>query len=114
MKKDLVAKVIAVVLLAGVFGCFAYDEALSDIGRMEMMSVIDVAKEAMKPAFESKSEAIFLFIACGLTIIVITELLGFFIRVIFFRKIDETNIVHNHNITLQIPSNIGVSAKNIE
>lgn len=102
VKKDLVAKVMAIVLLAAFFGWYVYGESENDIKKFETMSIVDVAKEAMTPKFESINEAILIFIALGVTIIIITELLGFFIRIIFFRKFDETNIIHNHNITLQL------------
>ena len=102
MKKDLVAKVMAIVLLAAFFGWYVYGESENDIKKFETMSIVDVAKEAMTPKFESINEAILIFIALGVTIIIITELLGFFIRIIFFRKFDKTNIIHNHNITLQL------------
>lgn len=103
MKKDLVAKVLAIVLMAGVFGWFMHKEQLSEIQRMESMSISDVAHEAMTPIFTSPSETVIACIALGVTIVILTELLGFFIRIIFFRKIEETNIIHNHNITLQVP-----------
>lgn len=103
MKKDLVAKVMAIVLMAGVFGWFIHSEEMAGIKRMEAMPVAEVAQEAMTPAFSSQVEMIMAFIAFGVTIVILTELIGFFIRIILFRKIEETNIVHNHNITLQIP-----------
>ncbi len=113
MKKDLVAKVMAIVLMAGFFGWYVYGENQNDIKKFETMSVVDVAKEAMTPQFESKNEAILIFIASGVTIIILTELLGFFIRIIFFRKFDETNIIHNHNITLQMHTDPEINSRNI-
>lgn len=111
MKKDLVAKVMAIVLLAGLFGLYAYEESDNNIKKFETMSVVDVAKEAMTPQFESKNEAILIFVAAGVTIIILAELLGFFIRIIFFKKLDETNIIHNHNITLQLLKNSDINTE---
>jgi hypothetical protein len=111
VKKDLVAKVMAIVLLAGFFGWYVYLESENDIKKFEKMSVVDVAKEAMTPKFESKNEAILIFVASGVTIIILTELLGFFVRIILFRKFDETSIIHNHNITLQLLSDPEINTK---
>lgn len=104
----------AMVLLAALFGWYVYGESEKDIKKFETMSVVDVAKEAMTSKFKSKNEAILIFIALGVTIIIITEILGFFIRIIFFRKFDETNIIHNHNITLQLLTDSEINTKIIK
>ncbi len=104
MKKDLVAKVMATVLIAGIFGWFSHKESMAEIKQMETMPIAEIAQKAMTPAFESQSEMIFAFIAIGVTIVILAELFGFFIRIILFRKVEESNIIHNHNITLQVPS----------
>jgi len=104
MKKDLVSKVLAVVLLSGFFGWFTQEQLMLDIKNMESMPIAEVAKKAMIPVFATKNEAVLSCIAIGVTVVILTELLGFFIRIIFFRRIDETNIIHNHNITLQLAS----------
>ena len=104
MKKELVSRVLAIVLMAGIFGGFVYKEVMVDIERMKSLPVADVAQEAMTPLFKTYGESIITFIAFGVAIVILTELFGFFIRIIFFRKIEETNIIHNHNITLQVHS----------
>lgn len=104
MKKDLVARVLSIVLMAGVLGWYAHDFFKNEIKRMSSMPVTDVAHEAMTPVFTTNVESAFAFIAVGVTIVILAELFGFFIRIILFRKVEETNIVHNHNITLQMPS----------
>lgn len=104
MKKDLVARVLAIVVMAGALGWFAHDFFMSEIERMASLPVADVAREAMTPAFTTHAETVFAFIAIGVTIVILAELFGFFIRIILFRKVEETNIIHNHNITLQMPS----------
>ena len=70
---------------------------------MKLMPVSSVAHEAMTPAFQTYGESIVCMIAVGVTIVILSDLLGFFIRITLFRKFEEVNIVHNHNITLQVP-----------
>ena len=102
MKKDLVARVLSIVLIAGVFGWFCQEESLKNIKKMELLSVVEVAKEAMTPVIKTHQESVLIAIAFGVTILILTELLGFFIRIVLFRKIEEQDIIHNHNITLQL------------
>jgi hypothetical protein len=102
MKKDLVSRVLSIVILAGILGWFMFDQQVLDIQNMQSMTVAEVAQKAMTPSLATRTESVGLFIAFGVTIVILTELLGFFIRIIFFRRLEETNIIHNHNITLQL------------
>lgn len=102
MKKDLVSRVLSVVMLAAALGWFMFDQQALDIKNMQLMTVAEVAAKAMSPTFSTRTESVGLFIAFGVTIVILTELLGFFIRIIFFRHLEETSIIHNHNITLQL------------
>jgi len=102
------------VLLSGVFGWFTQDQLMLDIKNMESMPVAEVAQKAMIPVFATKNEAVISFVAIGVTVVILTELLGFFIRIIFFRRIEETNIIHNHNITLQLANTDDIKSSTTE
>lgn len=105
MKKDLVSKVLAIVFMAGLVGFYAHRSELADIAGRQQMTEAELVKEALTPSGFGYKETIILSIACGVTIVILTELVGFFIRISFFRKIDEVKVVHNHNITIQMPEN---------
>ena len=109
MKKDLVSRVLSIVILAGILGWMVFDQEKLELKEMESMTVAEIAEKAMTPSVTTRTESVGLFIAFGVTTVVLTDLLGFFIRIVFFRRIEETNIIHNHrhNITLQFTDTDG-------
>jgi hypothetical protein len=102
MKKDLVSKVLAITFMAAIFGYFVCSDEITQIERFKSLPVDTVLQEVTTPLFEGYAQYILAFISLGVTIIILTELVGFFVKLIFFRKVDEEKTVHNHNITIQM------------
>jgi hypothetical protein len=99
----LVSKVLAIVILAIIGGFYSHKAELQQIERFEGMELGEVVAEVTTPIMKSYGEEILVFIAFGVSIVILTELVGFFIRISFFRKIDEVKVVHNHSITIEMP-----------